>query len=92
MAGKKPRLTEDQLAALRRVPLDGRPNKLRLALQMAGVSQDECVRVTGFPQPYVAQVMAGRNKTITVRNAGRFAEFMGCAIEDLFPAGEKVSA
>jgi len=50
------------------------------------------VEATGFVQPYVAQVMGGRFRTITVENARKFAEFFGCNIEDLFPASEAVAS
>jgi transcriptional regulator with XRE-family HTH domain len=80
-------LSPDQLVALRSVPCDDNmPNRVRVAAAMAGVTQAAIVESTGLVQAYVSDVMRGRYQTITTDNAHKFAEFFGCAIEDLFPA------
>ncbi len=86
------RLTENQVEALRRLPADDRPNKLRLAMALADVTQGQLVEATGLAQPYVSDVVRGRFRTITVDNARKFAEFFGCQIEDLFPRREGAAA
>lgn len=68
------------------------PNRVKVAAALAQVDQQDIVDATGFPQPYVSDVYRGRYERITVDNARKFAEYFGCAIEDLFPAREAISA
>lgn len=81
-------LTEQQLGALRLAPIDTVPNRVGVAMALTGAAQIEIVEFTGFAQPYVSDVRRGRFKNITVGNARKFADFFGCAIEDLFPSPE----
>jgi transcriptional regulator with XRE-family HTH domain len=85
-------LTADQLNALRAIPGSSVRNRVRIAMALTGASQGELVEATGFTQPYVSNVVRGRYQTITVGNAHKFADFFGCAIEDLFPAREDAVA
>lgn len=55
-------------------------------MALTGANQAEIVAFTHFAQPYVSDVVRGRFRTITVENAQKFADFFGCAIEDLFIA------
>ena len=75
-------LTEEQLAALRSEP---GTNRVAKAISLAGVSQVTVAKALGLPQPYVSDVARRRYRTITVENAGKFARYFGCSIEDLFP-------
>ena len=75
-------LTEQQLAALRSEPGANRVSK---AISLARVTQVTIAEAVGLPQPYVSDVARQRYRTITVQNARKFANFFGCAIEDLFP-------
>lgn len=59
---------------------------------MAGVTLVQVQRATGLNYSYVSDVKAGRNNHITVDNARKFAEFFGCAIEDLFPSRHAVAS
>ncbi len=78
-------LTAEQLDSLRRAPIDEQsPNRLRVAMALTSAAQAEIVAFTGFAQPYVSDVVRGRFRSITVDNAQKFADFFGCAIEDLF--------
>jgi hypothetical protein len=81
-------LTAEQLDVLRRTPLDGTPNRVRVALALVMAAQSELVEFTQFAQPYVSDVVRGRFKNITVVKAQKFADFFGCRIEDLFPTSE----
>jgi predicted XRE-type DNA-binding protein len=86
-------LTAEQVDALRSVPLvDGLPNKLRIAMGMLKVNQVDIIEGTGFSQPYVSDVVRGKVNRITVENARKFADYFGCAIEDLFPSREAVAS
>lgn len=81
------RLTDDQLAALRAAPVsDEMPNRVRVAMALTGATQTDIARDTRLAQAYVSDVERGRYRTVTVDNARRFADYFGCAIEDLFPA------
>lgn len=64
------------------------PNRVRVAMALVSASQAELVEFTGFAQPYVSDVIRARFKNITVANAQKFADFFGCAIEDLFPTSD----
>ena len=78
-------LTNKQLARLRAAPVELGSNRVGLAISIAGVSQVTVARAVGIAQPYVSDVVRGRYETITLRNARKFAQYFGCAIEDLFP-------
>jgi len=86
---KRKALTPDQAIALQRLPLEGKPNRLGLAVAIADVTQVDLAEATGFVQPYVSAVINGRYQTITVENARKFAEFFGVSIETLFPSVER---
>lgn len=81
--------TPEKLEILRRLPLDGKPNKVRLAMALLDVKQSDVVEATGLPQSYVSDVMRGRFQSITVDNAAVFAEHFGCEILDLFPVHDE---
>ena len=78
-------LSKKQLAVLRADSQSPRRNRVGSAISLAGVTQAAVARAAGLPQPYVSDVARGRYQTITLRNARKFAEYFGCAIEDLFP-------
>ena len=77
-------LSKTQLAVLRAESGSSRPNRVGSAISLAGVTQGAVARAVGLPQPYISDVARGRYQTITLRNARKFAEYFGCAIEDLF--------
>ena len=78
-------LRKKHLAILRADSQSAGPNRVGLAISLAGVTQGAVARAVGLPQPYISDVVRGRYQTITLRNARKFAEYFGCAIEDLFP-------
>mgnify|MGYP003135082705 CR=1 FL=1 len=82
-----PRLTKIHLANLKRQPRGG--NRLRQAIELAGVTQTEVSHDLRIPQSYVSDVANNRYGTITVQSAHRFANYFECRIEDLFPMEEK---
>ena len=79
-------LTKKQLALLRADSESPAWNRIASAMSLAGVTQKTVARAVGLPQPYVSDVVRGRYRTITLRNARKFARYFGCSIEDLFPA------
>jgi len=64
-------------------------NRVALAIELAGLTQAEVAAAVELTQPYISDVARGRHSTITLDNARKFADFFGCAIEDLFPSREK---
>lgn len=84
------RLSGRKLRELRETPAKG--NRVARAIELAEVTQLEVAAATALPQPYISDVSRNRYDTITVDNARKFAEFFGCAIEDLFPAREAVAS
>lgn len=86
------KLTPAQQHILKAFPLGKRPNKLGLALELAGISQAEFARDLNFQPPYVSDVVRGRYRTITLENGVKVAEYFGVAVEDLFPAREAVAS
>jgi len=83
-------LNKRQLQTLRDTkPTTG--NRIRIAKQLAGTTQVEIAKATGYPQPYVSAVEAGDYAKIPLETARRFAQFFGATIEDLFPAQEVLS-
>ena len=84
-------LSRAQLAELKRAAVGPSGNRVSAAVAMAEVTLVQVQKGTGFAYSYVSDVSQGRHQTITVENARRFAEFFGCAIEDLFPPREAVA-
>ena len=75
-------LTRAQLAILRSEP---KSNRLGKAISLARVTQLTIAKALGLSPPYVNDVAHQRHRTITLKNARKFARYFGCTIEDLFP-------
>ena len=84
-------LTKYQLRALRAADIGAVGNRVQAAIDLAGETQTSLAKAIGLPYTYVSDTARGRYQTITVENARKFAEFFGCAIEDLFPSREAVA-
>ncbi len=78
-----PILTQKKLSELREAIGEG--NRVAKAIELAEVTQLDVQEATGLPQSYISDVARNRYRTITVDNAGKFAGYFGCLIEDLFP-------
>ena len=76
-------LTRAQLGILRSEPGS---NQLAKAISLAGVTQLAIAKALSLSPTYVSDVAHQQHKTITVKNARKFAQYFGCTIEDLFPA------
>lgn len=85
-------LTVQQLRTLRATPTGAPGNRIQAAIDLAQETQTSVARATDLPYTYVSDTARGRYQTITVDNARKFADFFGCAIEDLFPARESVAS
>ncbi len=86
-------LTDQQLAALRAVPVNEQcPNRVRVAMGMVGVRQDDLVEATGLNKSQISRIVNGRKNTIDLRaEAQPIAGYFGCLVDDLFPVHEQVA-
>jgi transcriptional regulator with XRE-family HTH domain len=84
------RLTDTQLLQLRKARATG--NRVARAAELAGVTLADIATAANLPYTYVSDVSRNRYQTVTVSNAHKFADYFGCAIEDLFPAREAVAS
>lgn len=85
-------LTPKQLRELRESPVGKSGNRVQCAIDLAEETQTSVAKAVDLPYTYVSDTARGRYQTITVDNARKFADFFGCAIEDLFPAREAVAS
>lgn len=86
------KLTPEQAEMLRRFPLGRRPNKVAIALELAGSTQADLCRALQLLQPYVSEVVRGRYRTIHLDKAQAIADCFGVAVEDLWPTKEAVAS
>lgn len=84
-------LTKPQIRELQRASLDG-PNKVRKAMGLAGVTQVQVARAIGITQPHVSEIVNGKYSSLPLDTARDFADFFGCALDDLFPRQRKAVA
>lgn len=83
-------LTVRQLKELRSMQVD-EPNKLRKAMELAGVTQVQIAAAVGVTQPHVSDIANGKYTALPIETARRFSNFFGCTIDDLFPARQAVA-
>jgi transcriptional regulator with XRE-family HTH domain len=78
-------LTRKQLADLRTAEVAG-SNRLDTAMKLAGVTQMQLSQAIGLTQSYISRIKNGHHDAgLPGETMRMFAEFFGCAIEDLFP-------
>lgn len=82
-------LTAAQLRRLKGTTANG--NRVREARKLAGLTQQQLADELGFTQTGLSDLERQRYGSTTVETARKFAEFFGCAIEDLFPAKQEVA-
>lgn len=85
-------LTATQIAQLRSAPVGDNWNRLRVAMKLVEVTQEQLAEAINESQPYISDVVRGRYQTITLAKAQKFSQYFGCLIEDIFPAREALSA
>jgi|TARA_Y100000296_G_scaffold73111_1_gene90238 transcriptional regulator with XRE-family HTH domain len=82
-------LTKTHLYTLRRYTPPAKRNRLKKAVELAGLTQNEVAFGTRLHASYVSDIINGRYVSLTVRNAHRFRRFFGCdSVDDLFPDEE----
>jgi transcriptional regulator with XRE-family HTH domain len=79
-------LNGEQLKQLRTAPRSG--NRVRLARELAGLTQVQMAEQIGYTQPFISSIENGRygDGGLPTETSRRLAEFFDCFIEDLFPA------
>lgn len=83
-------LTPLQLRRLRATTHHG--NRVRAARQALGLTQVQLAALLGLRQSTLSDIERQRYSDITIGTARKFADFFGCAIEDLFPARQAVAS
>lgn len=83
-------LTRANVQALRKAQPDA-PNKLRIAMALAGLTQVQVAEAMGILQSQVSKDAAGKFSDIALGKARAYADLFGCSIEDLFPAHQTVN-
>jgi len=84
-------LTRKQLAALRGHKASG-PNRLKKAIELAGVTQEQVADAIDSSQSHVTEIANGNYSKLPLETARSLSRFFGCSIEDLFPAREAVAS
>lgn len=85
------KLTPEQIQAIRSLPPNVGPNRLRVAFAMSGARQVDACEAIGLRANQVSSLVKGDYKSVSVDIARALADFFGCAIEDLFPAKSEVA-
>lgn len=85
-------LTPEQLSAIRLLPLNGMPNKVRIARAMLQKTQTDVADGTALKFQQVSDIERGAYRDIPLENTRAIADYFGCQIEDLFPAREAVAS
>lgn len=81
-------LNPDQLQQLREAPANDAGNRVQTALDLLGLTQTGAAEQMGKKQSFVSDLVRGR-WTPKLDTCHEFAEFLGCTVDDLFPAPSK---
>lgn len=81
-------LSRRKLAVLRRAK--GTPNRVALAMELAGLTQVQVAEAIGCTQPSISRIKQGHFASLETSRA--LARLFGCQIEDLFPSHEVVAS
>lgn len=79
------RLTTDQLAHLRRERLNGKRNKIDLALRLRGANGQDLAAAAHLQKSKVSELRNGKYSRISLDMARKLADVFGACVEDLFP-------
>lgn len=78
-------LSPEDLKKLRRSPVNGK-NRVKLAMDLAGMKQVQVAAALGRNQGYVSAIVRGAYADMPLETSRKWADLFGCYIEDLFPA------
>jgi transcriptional regulator with XRE-family HTH domain len=76
-------LTTHQVRKLRSASLAGRPNKIKLAMTLARVTQMQVAAALGLPQSQISKDV--RVRRVSLDKARAYARLFGCSVDDLYP-------
>jgi transcriptional regulator with XRE-family HTH domain len=85
-------LTRRQRLQLRQDATRDEPNRLRRAMQLAKITQEQLEAQTGVSQSTISKIANGQLSRLPLKQAQTFAQFFGCATDELFPAREAVAS
>lgn len=77
-------LSRYKLRRLRAESTDDEPNRLRRALKLARITQEQIEAVTGISQATISRAVNGIGD-LTPEIRAKLASHLGCSVEDLFP-------
>lgn len=78
-------LTRTQLQRLRRT-VTPQPNKIKLAMQLAEITQVQVSREIGISQSQVSEDASGKFSEMSLDKSRAYARLFGCTVDDLFPS------
>lgn len=81
-------LTAAQIRKLRAAALTG-PNKVKLAMDFAEVTQVQVAERLGVSQSNVSDVVRGEYTDLPLETSRAWARLFGVTVEDLFPARDE---
>lgn len=84
-------LSARQLTQLRREAAES-GNRIKAARRLAGLTQTKLADQIAIPQSQISDDETGKSPALSLQKARTYADFFGCAIEDLFPAREQVAS
>lgn len=61
------------------------PNRLRLAMALAGLTQVQIAERVKLAQSQVSEDMNGKFSEMSLNKARAYADLFGCTVDDLFP-------
>lgn len=77
-------LKPEEVALLRSEPCKG-PNRVKRAMDLAGVTQEQVADAIGVTQPYISSICKGRHERLPLNKVRALANYFGLRIDDLFP-------
>lgn len=81
-------LNAAQISTLRSAPLVG-PNKVKLAMALAALTQNQVAERLGISQGRVSDVVRGDYSDLPLETTRAWARCFGVGVEDLFPARDE---
>jgi predicted XRE-type DNA-binding protein len=84
-------LTRVQLQRLRRTATP-QGNKIKLAMELAEVTQVQVSKKIGISQSQVSEDAAGKCPDMSLDKSRAYARLFGCTVDDLFPSEQAMAS
>ena len=78
-------LSRTNVRLLKSEPVRHAPNRVRRAMQLAKVTQEQLEAQTSIPQATISKIVTGRMRRMPLKLAQRLSVHLGCSTDDLFP-------